>query len=119
MEVGRRVGRQWDSPLNVIGFREHPNPAYQNLRVIPRAGQYPIVGAYHQRSFGVGLRRRGSAVCVQVTTGNIYAPPSADLIPVEGRVTVRLSLDSMLRGLGQSEREERPATPRSFPTVAA
>ncbi|WP_082950291.1 MULTISPECIES: hypothetical protein [unclassified Mycobacterium] len=71
-----------NSPVNVMGRRVHPNTAYQPLRHIPGAGIYPIVGSYHQRSFGVGVRQRGAAVCVQVTTGNTYTAPSADQIPV-------------------------------------
>lgn len=67
------------SLYNVIGFREHPNPAYRGLRQIPGAGLYPIVGAYHQRSFGVGVRQRGAAVAIQVTTNANYTAPA---IPV-------------------------------------
>ncbi|HYY00870.1 MAG TPA: hypothetical protein VE908_15200, partial [Mycobacterium sp.] len=71
-----------DSAYNVIGFRQHTNPAYQNLRMIPGAGQYPIIGAYHQRSFGTGVRQRGAAVAIQVTTSATYTAPTADRIPV-------------------------------------
>jgi hypothetical protein len=71
-----------DSPYNAIGFRQHPNPAYQNLRSIPGAGQYPLVDSFHQRSFGVGVRQRGAAVCIQVTTGSTYTKPSDAQIPV-------------------------------------
>jgi hypothetical protein len=71
-----------DSPYNAIGFRQHPNTAYQNLRVIPGAGTYPLVNAYHQRSFGVGVRQRGSAICIQVTTDTDYTKPSDAQIPV-------------------------------------
>jgi hypothetical protein len=67
------------SLYNAIGFREHPNPAYRGLRAIPGAGQYPIIGAYHQRSFGVGVRQRGAAVAIQVTTNANYTAPT---IPV-------------------------------------
>lgn len=71
-----------NSPYNVIGFRQHSNPTYQGLRHIPGAGAYPIVESFHTRAFGVGVRQRGAAVAVQVTTGNSYTPPSADQIPV-------------------------------------
>jgi hypothetical protein len=71
-----------DSPYNAIGFRQHQNPVYQNLRVIPGAGTYPLVNAYHQRSFGVGVRQRGSAVVIQVTTDDDYAKPTDAQIPV-------------------------------------
>ncbi|WP_236595293.1 hypothetical protein [Mycobacterium intracellulare] len=67
------------SLYNVIGFREHPNTAYQGLRAIPGGGAYPIVNAYHQRSFGVGVRQRGAAVAIQVTTDANYTAPA---IPV-------------------------------------
>lgn len=67
------------SLYNVIGFRQHPNPAYQGLRAIPGAGTYPIVGSYHQRSFGVGVRQRGAAVAIQVSTNASYTAP---VIPV-------------------------------------
>ena len=67
---------------NVMGFREHPNPAYRNLRQIPGTGPYPIVNSYNQRSFGVGVRQRGAAACIQVTTDADYTAPTADQIPV-------------------------------------
>jgi hypothetical protein len=68
-----------NSLYNCIGFREHQNPNYQGLRQIPGAGAYPIIGAYQQRSFGVGVRQRGAAVAIQVTTDNDYTAPT---IPV-------------------------------------
>lgn len=71
-----------NSPYNCIGFRQHSNPTYQGLRHIPGAGAYPLVESFHTRAFGVGVRQRGAAVAVQVTTGNVYTPPSADQIPV-------------------------------------
>ncbi|MDO2360993.1 hypothetical protein [Mycobacterium avium] len=71
-----------NSPYNCIGFRQHSNPTYQGLRHIPGAGAYPLVESFHTRAFGVGVRQRGAAVAVQVTTGNTYTPPSADQIPV-------------------------------------
>lgn len=71
-----------NSPYNTVGFRHHPNTAYQGLRHIPGEGPYPIIGSYHQRSFGTGIRQRGSAVVIQVTTDATYTPPSAAQIPV-------------------------------------
>ncbi|SON62257.1 hypothetical protein MSIMFI_03778 [Mycobacterium simulans] len=71
-----------NSPLNVMGFRQHPNPSYQGLRHIPGAGVYPLVSSYHQRSFGVGVRQRGAAVAIQVTNSSSYTAPSATQIPV-------------------------------------
>ena len=71
-----------NSAYNCIGFRQHSNPAYQGLRHIPGAGAYPLVESFHTRAFGVGVRQRGAAVAVQVTTGTTYTPPTADQIPV-------------------------------------
>lgn len=67
---------------NVVGVRQHANAAYQGLRTIPGNFQgYPLVDSFHQRSFGVGVRQRGAAVCLQVTAGSSYAAPTS-LIPV-------------------------------------
>ena len=70
-----------NSDLNVMGFRQHPNPAYQDLRMIPGPGAYPLTESFHQRSFGVGVRQRGAAVAIKITAGS-YAAPSACQIPV-------------------------------------
>ena len=67
---------------NMMGFREHNNAAYRGLRQIPGAGPYPLVNSYNQRSFGVGVRQRGAAVCIQVTTNASYSKPTNDQIPV-------------------------------------
>jgi hypothetical protein len=68
------------SDNNPVGFREHSNPAYQNLRHIPGHWQgYPLVDSFFARGFGVGVRHRGAAVVCQITTGSTYASPT---IPV-------------------------------------
>jgi hypothetical protein len=71
-----------DSPYNLVGFREHENPNYQGLRHIAGSGPYPITESFSTRAFGVGIRQRGAAVAVQVTTGSTYTPPSDDQIPI-------------------------------------
>lgn len=62
--------------LNPVGFREHINPAHRGLRLLPgnRSG-YPLVDSYYTRAFGVGVRHRGAAVVMQITTGTDYDPP--------------------------------------------
>lgn len=65
-----------NSELNPIAIRQHPNTAYQGLRAIPGADQYPLQNSFLQRSFGVGTRRRGAAAAIQVTTGSTYVAPS-------------------------------------------
>jgi hypothetical protein len=61
---------------NVIGVREHVNPAYRGLRQIAGNWQnYPIIESFSVRSIGVGTRHRGAAVAIQVTTGDDYTAP--------------------------------------------
>jgi hypothetical protein len=68
-----------NSPLNVVGFREHPNTAYQGLRLIPGHWQnYPIIESFAARGCGVGVRHRGAAVAIKVGTGS-YTPPTIAL----------------------------------------
>ena len=53
---------------NLVGFREHTNPAYQGLRIIPgRDQRYPHIESYLVRSFGVGVRHRGAVDVCQIT----------------------------------------------------
>ena len=65
-----------DSTDNPVGFREHVNPAYQGLRVIPGHWQdYPLIESYLARGFGVGVRHRGAALGFQITGSASYTPP--------------------------------------------
>lgn len=66
-----------NSADNVIGFREHPQRQYQGLRTIPGlVPGYPINGAFFQRSFGVGVRRRGQACVTQIKATGTYDVPA-------------------------------------------
>lgn len=66
-----------NSSLNPVAFRQHENPAYQGLRMIPgRDQRYPLQDSFFQRSFGCGVRYRSAACVVQVTPGSVYAAPS-------------------------------------------
>ncbi len=71
-----------NSPYNVVSFRQHPDPSQQGLRHIPGLGPYPLVDAYHVRTFGVGTRLRGAASVIQVTNSTTYSQPSPDKIPI-------------------------------------
>ncbi|MFP1155105.1 hypothetical protein ACK280_23930 [Mycobacterium sherrisii] len=64
-----------NSSDNVIGFREHPQRQYQGLRTIPGLGPYPLTDAFFQRSFGVGVRRRGQACVTQIKATGTYDVP--------------------------------------------
>jgi hypothetical protein len=69
-----------ESDMNPVGFRQHVNPAYQGLRHIPGPGPYPLQDSFYARGFGVGVRHRGAAVALQVTTNTSYAAPPASAI---------------------------------------
>lgn len=65
-----------DSDMNPVGFRQHVNRAYHGLRHIPGHGPYPLQDSFYARGFGVGVRHRGAAVVMQVTTNANYTPPT-------------------------------------------
>lgn len=51
---------------NLVGFREHANPAYRGLRLLPGNQQrYPLIDSYYSRGFGTGVRQRGAGVITQ------------------------------------------------------
>lgn len=62
---------------NLVGVREHSNPAYRGLRLIngERAG-YPLVDSYVEHSMGTGVRQRGAAAVTQVKASGSYDVPS-------------------------------------------
>lgn len=63
---------------NPIGIREHLNPAYRGLKVIPgQRTQYPLVDSFYRRGFGTGIRQRGGAAIMQVKVGTTYDTPAA------------------------------------------
>ncbi len=64
-----------NSSANVVGFREHVNPAYQGLRLIPGHGPYPLQDSFLARGFGTGVRHRGAAAVCQVTAATAYTAP--------------------------------------------
>jgi len=62
---------------NLVGFREHANPAYRGLRLLPGNDQrYPLIEGYYARAFGTGVRQRGGAVVMQVTANGSYTVPT-------------------------------------------
>jgi len=67
-----------NSNLNPVAFRQHPNAAYQGLRLIAGTGPYPLQDSFFQRSFGTGVRYRGAACVVQVKETGPYSAPEWD-----------------------------------------
>lgn len=62
---------------NPVGFRVHVRPEYQGLRLIPgnRDMRYPLIDSYYSLGFGTGIRHRGGAAVLQVTTSTTYTAP--------------------------------------------
>ncbi|MEZ0384789.1 hypothetical protein [Mycobacterium sp. pW045] len=65
-----------NNPDNCVAVRQHPNAQYQGFRTIPGNSEYPIQDAFYTRAFGTGVRRRGQAACMQITTETSYEAPS-------------------------------------------
>jgi len=66
-----------DNIGNPIGWREHQNPAFRGLKLIPgdRAG-YPLIESYYQRGIGTGIRHRGAGFIIQVSGSGSYTVPA-------------------------------------------
>jgi len=62
---------------NPVGLREHANPAYRGLRLLPGNNQrYPLVDSYYSRGFGTGIRQRAGAAIMQITASGSYTRPT-------------------------------------------
>jgi hypothetical protein len=47
----------------------------RGLRLVKgRSADYPLQEAYYQRGFGTGVRQRGGAVVMKITTGGYTVP---------------------------------------------
>lgn len=67
-----------DNLNNPIGIREHTNPNFRGLKIIPGArSDYPLTDSFYRRGFGTGVRQRGAGFIVQVTASNTYTVPAA------------------------------------------
>ena len=62
---------------NLVGLREHANPDYRGLRLLPGNQQrYPLIDSYYSRSFGTGIRQRAGAVVMQLKASGDYDIPA-------------------------------------------
>lgn len=63
---------------NLVGLREHANPAYRGLRLLSGNQQnYPLIDSYYSRGFGTGVRQRAGAVVTQFKASGSYDIPDA------------------------------------------
>ena len=66
-----------DNISNPVGLREHSNPAFRGLNVIPGNRQgYPLIESFYQRGLGTGIRHRGAGIVMQVTSNATYTVPA-------------------------------------------
>jgi hypothetical protein len=73
--VGLVSGGIFDSS-NVVGLRQHGNASARGLRLIEgNSGRYPLVDSVYDGYLGAGVRHRGAAVVMQITSGS-YAVPT-------------------------------------------
>lgn len=62
---------------NPVGLRQHQNPQMQGLRIIAGNNQrYPLIDGFYARSFGTGIRQRGSGAVMQIKASGTYDIPS-------------------------------------------
>lgn len=67
-----------DNIGNPIGVREHKNPRYRGLKVIPgNNNDYPLIESYYQRGLGTGIRHRGAGAVYQISGNANYTTPAA------------------------------------------
>lgn len=63
---------------NPVGLREHKNPAYRGLKVIPgQRSDYPLIDSFYRRGLGTGIRHRGGLAIMQVKASGNYTVPAA------------------------------------------
>lgn len=63
---------------NLVGLREHKNPIYRGLRILPGNDQrYPLIESYYTRAFGTGIRQRAGGVVMQIKASGSYEIPES------------------------------------------
>lgn len=66
-----------DNISNPIGLREHANPAFRGLKLIPgNRNGYPLIESFYQRGIGTGIRHRGAGIIMQVSGSATYTTPA-------------------------------------------
>lgn len=62
---------------NPVGLREHSNTSLRGLRLVKGPNpDYPLIDSFYQRGFGTGIRQRGGAFVMQITSSGTYTAPS-------------------------------------------
>lgn len=62
---------------NLVGIREHENPGWRGLRLMPgNQTNYPLIDGFYQFGMGTGIRQRGGAVVLQIKASGSYDIPT-------------------------------------------
>ena len=68
--------RGTNTSTNVVGIREHANPALRGLVLKPgNRESYPLIDSYYIRGLGTGVGPRGAAAIMH--NASTYAVPAA------------------------------------------
>jgi hypothetical protein len=82
LPVGYVLGMASGGPENLgnpVGLREHSNPSMRGLRLVKGPNpDYPLIDSYYNRGIGTGIRQRGGAFCMQITSSGTYTVPTFD-----------------------------------------
>ena len=66
-----------DNLNNPIGLRQHADSNLRGLRLVKgRNPDYPLIDSYWVSGFGTGVRQRGGAIIMQLTTSGTYTVPT-------------------------------------------
>lgn len=66
-----------DNISNPIGIREHKNPRFRGLTIMPGDNSnYPLIESFYQRGIGTGIRHRGAGIVAQVSGNASYTIPA-------------------------------------------
>lgn len=64
------------SSRNPLWFRQHPVVSNQGFRLVAEMENYPLLNAYYERGFGVGVRHRSAAAVMQIKASGTYQSPA-------------------------------------------
>lgn len=69
------ASRGQSSELNLVGIREHQNPAARGLILRPgNNANYPLVDSFYIRGLGAGVFQRGAGAIMKITAGAWSVP---------------------------------------------
>jgi hypothetical protein len=66
-----------NAPTNLVGVREHPNPAVRGLKLLQGSQHdYPLIGSFYHHALGAGVSDRGSGIVMQIKASGTYDIPT-------------------------------------------